>query len=76
MESLDRDSQLFENGITYETLAIFLVQDMSIVRMGTSRLEYTFAEPLTESTVLISLNQFETYWKVTPDCSVLLDLAP
>ena len=31
-------------------------------------------KPLTESIVLISLNQFEIYWEVIPDDSVLLDL--
>ena len=51
-------------------------QDMSIVGTATVRLEYTFANPLTESVALISLNQFETCWEITPDGSVLLDLAP
>ena len=49
---------------------------MTIVRMGTERLECTFAEPLKESVVLISLNEFETYWEITPDSIVLLDLTP
>ena len=49
---------------------------MNIVQTGTVRLEFTFAEPLEESIALISLNQFETYWEITPDGSVLLDLAP
>ena len=52
------------------------IQDMSIVRTGSVRLECTFADPLAESIALISLNQFETYWEITPEGSVLLDLAP
>ena len=51
-------------------------QDMSIVRTGSVRLECTFADPLAESIALISLNQYETYWEITPEGSVLLDLAP
>ena len=47
-------------------------KDMSIVRTGNVRLECTFADAIT----LISLSQFETYWEITPDSSVLLDLAP
>ena len=52
MQSLDRDSQLFENGITKEMLAkthgiIVLdlsgTQDMTIVRTGTVRLKFPFA---------------------------------
>jgi hypothetical protein len=85
MQTLDHDSQLFENGITEEMFAkthgiIVLdlsgTQDMSIVRTGTVRLECTFANPLAESIALISLNQYETYWEITPEGSVLLDLAP
>jgi hypothetical protein len=52
MQSLDQDSQLLENGITdtvFEkthgiiVLDLYGTQDMSIVRMGTLRLECTFA---------------------------------
>ena len=48
MQSLDRDSQLFENDITEETfvkthgifvLELFGTQDMVIVRTGTERLD-------------------------------------
>jgi len=85
MQSLDHDSQLFENGITESmfsknhgviVLDLSGTQDMSIVRTGNVRLECTFADALTESITLISLSQFETYWEITPDGSVLLDLAP
>jgi hypothetical protein len=57
MQSLHRDSQLFENGITeemfaktYDIIVLDLsgTQDMSIVLTGSVRLEYTFAEPLAE----------------------------
>jgi hypothetical protein len=51
-------------------------QDMSIVRTGNVRLECTFTDALTESITLISLSQFKTFWEVTLDGSVLLDLAP
>jgi hypothetical protein len=85
MLSLDHDSQLFGNGITNSIFSknhgvIILdlagTQDMSIVRTGNVRLERTFADALTESIPLISLSQFETYWEITPDGSVLLSLAP
>jgi len=85
MQTLDHDSQLFENGITEDMFAkthgiIVLdlsgTQDMSIVRTGSVRLECTFTDPLAESIALISLNQYETYWEITPEGSVLLDLAP
>ena len=85
MQTLDHDSQLFENGITEEIFAktqgIILLdlsgtQDMSIVRTGSVRFECTFADPLPESIALISLNQFETYWEIIPKGSVLLDPAP
>ena len=71
MQSLDHDSQLFENGITDSmfsknhgviVLDLSGTQDMSIVRTGNVRLECTFADALTESITLISLSQFETYW--------------
>jgi hypothetical protein len=83
MESLDRDSQLFENGITEEIFAethriivrdLSGTQDVSILQTGSVRLECTFAKPLAESIALISLNQFATYWEITPKGSVLLDL--
>ena len=51
-------------------------QDMSIVQTDTLRLECTFIKPLAESIALILLIQFETYLEITPDGSVLLDLAP
>ena len=83
MQSVDQDLQLFKNGITNEIFSknygiiLFDVsgtQNLSIVWTGTVHLHCTFAKPLTESIVLISLNQFETYWEVIPDGSVLLDL--
>jgi hypothetical protein len=85
MQSLDHDSQLFENGITdsifSKTHGVIVLdlsgtQDLTVVRTGSVRLECTFADALTESITLISLCQFETYWEITPDGSVLLDLAP
>ena len=42
-------------------LDLSVTQDMSIVRTSTVRLECTFADLLTESIALISLNQFKTY---------------
>ena len=48
-------------------------QDMSIVRTGIVRLDFTFVEPLTETIALRLLKQFETYLEITPDGS---DLAP
>ena len=50
-------------------------QDVCSVQMGSVLLDCTFAEPLAESIVLISINQFSTYWEITPEGSVLLDLA-
>ena len=56
MQSLHRDSQLFENGITEEifgkthgiiVLDLYGTQDMTIVRTGIVRSECTFAEYLT-----------------------------
>ena len=41
--------------------------------METVCLDCTFAELLEESIELTSLNQFETYWEIIPDRSVLLD---
>jgi hypothetical protein len=85
MQSLDRNLHLFENGTTKEMFAkthakivleLFGTQDMSSVRTGTVRLECTFTEPLEESIELVSLNQFEICWEITPDGSVQLDLAP
>ena len=51
-------------------------QDIIIVRMGNVRLQRTFAKPLEEIIALLLLNQFETYWDIIPDSSVVLDLAP
>jgi hypothetical protein len=64
--------------ITHGIIVLYLsgTQDMSIVQTGNVPIECTVAKPLEESIVLISLNQFETYWEITPDGSVLLDLAP
>ena len=85
IQSLDQDSQLFENGITGEMFAkthgVFVLdlsdtQDRIIVGTGTVRLECTFAEAFEESFVLMSRNQFETYWEITSGGSVLLDWAP
>jgi hypothetical protein len=65
MQSLDHDSQIFENGITNSMFSknhgvIILdlsgTQDMSIVRTENVRLECTFANALTESITLLSLN--------------------
>ena len=50
-------------------------QDMTIVQTGAVRIECTFAESLKVSIVLPSLNQILVFWDVTPDGSVLLDLA-
>ena len=49
---------------------------MNTVQTDTVFLDFTFAEPLEESIALVWLNYFETYWEITPDGSVLLDLAP
>jgi hypothetical protein len=85
MQSLDHDSQLFENGISdlmfsknhgVIVLDLYGTQDMNIVRTENVRLECTFTDTLTESVTLISLSQFETYGEITPDGSVLLDLEP
>ena len=85
MESLDPDSQPFENGIADEMFSIthgIIVLDLSgtkdssIVRTDTVRLEFTFAEPLEESKALVSLYQLEACWEIIPEGSVLLDLAP
>ena len=79
MQSLCRNSQLFENDLTdtvfaktFSTIVLDLsgTQYMNIVRTGSVRLECTFAEPLAESTVLFSLNQFEIYWEITFEGSV------
>jgi len=43
--------------------------------MDTVYLERTFAKTLEESVILIILNQFVTYMEITPDGSVLLNLA-
>ena len=51
-------------------------QDVTVVRMGTVHFECIIAEPLTGGVALISLNQFPTYWEITPDGSIVLDLAP
>ena len=50
-------------------------EDMTIVWMDTVYLERTFAKTLEESVILIILNQFVTYMEITPDGSVLLNLA-
>ena len=50
-------------------------QDMIIVKTDTVSLEWSFAEPFEGSFSLLSLNLFETYWKITPDVIVLLDVA-
>jgi hypothetical protein len=80
MQSLDHDSKLFENGITNSmfsknhcviVLDLSGTQDMSIVRTGNVRLEWTFVDTLTESITLLSLSQFETYGEITTDGSVL-----
>jgi hypothetical protein len=85
MQSLDHDSQLSDNGITNPmfpknhgliVLHFLGTRDMSIVRTGNVRLECTFTDTLTESITLISLSQFERYWEITHDGSVLLYLAP
>ena len=51
-------------------------KDMTTVQTGTVRLQCTFAEPLAERIALISVNQFETFWEIIRDGSVLLELAP
>ena len=75
MQSLDRHSQLLRNGIidiifakSHGTVVLnsSYTLDMSIFRMGTVRLECTFAKPLTEIVAIISLNQVETYWENYP----------
>ena len=85
MQPLGRDSQSFENNITEEMFAkthgileldLSGSHDMSIVQTGRVNVECTLAELLEASIALISLNQFETYGEITPDGSVLLDLAP
>jgi hypothetical protein len=85
MQTLDNDSQLFENGITEDmftkthgiiVLDLSGTQDMSILRTVSVRLECTFVDTLAESIALMSLNKFETYWEITPEGSVLLYLAP
>jgi len=62
---------------TYDTIVLYLsaAHDLSIVQMGTVHLECTFAELLEESIALTSLNRFESCWEITPDGSVILDLA-
>ena len=61
MQSLDRNFQLFENGITEEMFAkthdiialdLSGTQDMIITRTGSALLECTFAKPLEESIAL------------------------
>ena len=85
MQSLDQDSQLFENGITdtmfskIHGIIVFDLcgtQHMSIVRTGSIGLECILIEPLAESFELILLNQFEIYWEITPEGSIPLSLAP
>jgi len=49
-------------------------QGMSIARTHTVRLESTSAEPLEKSLALVSLNQVENYWKMTPTGCDLLNL--
>jgi hypothetical protein len=65
MQSLDRDSQLFEKCISEEMFAkthgiivfdLSGTQNMSIVRTGNERYECIFADPLEESIAFISLN--------------------
>ena len=84
MQSLDRDSQVFENCKTEEmfakthgsiALGLSGTQEILIIRIGTVRLKCIFTKPLEGSIALISLFQFETYWRITSDGSVLLDLA-
>jgi hypothetical protein len=85
MQSLDHNSKLFENGITNSISSknhgvivseLSGTQDMSIVRTGNIRLECTFPNALNQSITQISLSQFEAYWEIIHDGSVLLDLAP
>jgi hypothetical protein len=56
-------------------LALSGTQDMTIVRTDIVPLKCTFTESLEEIVALISLNQFETYRKITPYGSVLLVFA-
>ena len=75
-----------ENGITREIFAKTngtVVLDfsstqtnMGLNRRGTVGLEFTFAKTLEQSVALTSLNQFETYWEITSDGRILLDLVP
>ena len=68
MQSLDRGSQLLQNGITNTMFAkahgIIVLdlsgnQDISIARTGGVRLDSIFAQELAESIALMSFNQFK-----------------
>jgi uncharacterized membrane protein len=81
MQSLDRDSQLYEDDVTDTMFAkshdiIVLMLIIVLYWYWSLYLECTFAEPLTENIVLISLNEFEIYLEITPDGSLLLEFAP
>ena len=63
---------------SYGIIVLYLsgTQDVSNVWTDILPLECIFAETLTKSVAFILVNKFETYWEITPDGSVLFDLAP